>query len=141
MKRPSTRVTPKFDDNDVGVERRGRLSIEDFGETGARTPEKSTRAVPEVSPGGSPLLPALKTFKWGPDMTLISTSKVCFQVSAWFEDLFRFGSKITLPENTVGKVARREKGVAPLVSGSFARLRMLCMLLRGKVAFNRAVLS
>lgn len=101
MKRPSTRVTPKFDDNDVGVERRGRLSIEDFGETGARTPEKSTRAVPEVSPGGSPLLPALKTFKWGPDMTLISTSKVCFQVSAWFEDLFRFGSKITLPENSL----------------------------------------
>ena len=74
MKRPSTRVTPKFDDNDV-VQLR-RLSDEDCDEIGANTTEKSTRAAPEVSPGGSPLFPDLKTFKWGPDMTLISKNKV-----------------------------------------------------------------
>ena len=53
VKRPSTRVTPKFDEDASVV-------------AAKKSPEKipARNACPECSPGGTPMMPTLKTFKW-----------------------------------------------------------------------------
>ena len=78
VRRPSTRVTPKFqepvEDGDS----------EDFqpivktekianGKTGAKTPERSVKNS-VASPGGTPVMPTLKTFTW--ESTVNITTKV-----------------------------------------------------------------
>ena len=88
VKRPSTRITPKYNDNEISEVNDSSNTSEKEEPSQSPVAQKSQPADGAASPEGTPPMPSLKTFKWvsgGASSTKRETAPPSTKINEFFK--------------------------------------------------------